>query len=70
MLYYLQNYVQVYFDGYHGDCSDTVMVGDVDDKGRKLVEAARTCLYAGISVCAPGVPFNKIGKPEKKLHWS
>jgi methionyl aminopeptidase len=53
--------LKVYFDGYHGDCSKTVLVGDVDEKGKKLVEASEMCMEAGISVCAPGVPFAKIG---------
>ena len=30
--------VTVYVGGFHGDCSKTFLVGDVDSKGRKLVE--------------------------------
>ena len=30
--------VTVFLDGYHGDCSKTFLVGNVDSKGRKLVE--------------------------------
>ncbi len=30
--------ITVFLDGYHGDCSKTFLVGNVDDKGQKLVE--------------------------------
>ncbi|XP_002014348.2 methionine aminopeptidase 1D, mitochondrial [Drosophila persimilis] len=54
--------VTVYLNGYHGDCSETFLVGDVDEHGRYLVEATRTCLDMCISLCGPDVSFNKIGK--------
>ena len=30
--------ITVFLDGYHGDCSKTFLVGDVDEKGKKLVQ--------------------------------
>jgi methionine aminopeptidase len=30
--------VTVFLDGFHGDCSKTFLVGNVDARGRKLVE--------------------------------
>ena len=54
--------LQVYLDGYHGDCSATFEVGKVDESGKDLIEAARYCRDAGISVCGPGVRFRNIGK--------
>ncbi|KAI7883462.1 methionine aminopeptidase [Lichtheimia hyalospora FSU 10163] len=54
--------VTVYLNGYHGDTSATFMVGNVDSKGRKLVEYTRECLDKAINICGPGVPFNEIGK--------
>jgi len=54
--------VMVYIEGYHGDCSTTVLVGNVDEEGKKLVEAAKACLDHGVMVCAPGVPFQRIGQ--------
>jgi methionyl aminopeptidase len=30
--------VTVYLDGFHGDCSRTFLVGEVDSKGAKLVQ--------------------------------
>ncbi|XP_060062558.1 methionine aminopeptidase 1D, mitochondrial-like [Ylistrum balloti] len=53
--------VTIFFDGYHGDVSETYLVGDVDDDGKHLVNVARKCRDAGISVCGPGQPMNVIG---------
>ncbi|KAI8989863.1 methionine aminopeptidase [Trametes punicea] len=53
--------VTVYLDGYHGDTSRTFLVGDVDDKGRELVEITEAALEAGIAACGPGRPFKGIG---------
>ncbi|XP_052852489.1 methionine aminopeptidase 1D, mitochondrial [Drosophila gunungcola] len=54
--------VTVFFNGYHGDCSETFLVGEVDERGSFLVEATRSCLDQCISLCGPGVEFNEIGK--------
>lgn len=54
--------VTVYLNGCHGDCSETFMVGEVDEQGRFLVEATKSCLDQCISLCGPGVEFNKIGQ--------
>lgn len=58
--------VTVYLNGYHGDTSKTFLCGDVDDKAKKLVEVTQECLLKAISICAPGVEFNKIGKMIQK----
>ncbi|KAF8699473.1 hypothetical protein AX14_000925 [Amanita brunnescens Koide BX004] len=54
--------ITVYLNGYHGDTSETFLVGDVDAKGRSLVAATTLALQAGISACGPGQPFKHIGK--------
>ncbi|XP_022896398.1 methionine aminopeptidase 1D, chloroplastic/mitochondrial isoform X1 [Olea europaea var. sylvestris] len=54
--------VTVYLNGYHGDTSATYFVGDVDEEARNLVKVTKECLDNAISICAPGVEFNKIGK--------
>ncbi|XP_027154442.1 methionine aminopeptidase 1D, chloroplastic/mitochondrial isoform X2 [Coffea eugenioides] len=54
--------VTVYLNGYHGDTSATFFVGDVAEEARKLVQVTKECLDKAISICAPGVEFNKIGK--------
>ncbi|XP_019871068.1 methionine aminopeptidase 1D, mitochondrial [Aethina tumida] len=53
--------ITVFLNGYHGDCSKTFLVGNVDEPGKKLVEATEKCLYEGISVCKPGAWFRDIG---------
>lgn len=54
--------VTVYLNGYHGDTSATFLCGNVDDEAKKLVQVTKECLYNAISICAPGVEFNRIGK--------
>ncbi|EDV98977.1 GH13612 [Drosophila grimshawi] len=54
--------VTVYLNGYHGDCSETFLVGDVDERGQYLVNCTRDCLSRCIALCGPGVAFNEIGK--------
>lgn len=54
-------YIQVYYNGYHGDTSETFMVGDVDAEGEVLLDVASACREAGIKVCGHGIPFSAIG---------
>lgn len=54
--------ITVYREGVHGDCSETVLVGNVDEASRKLVDVTRECLMRGIAAVRPGVPVNVIGK--------
>jgi len=53
--------VTVFLDGYHGDCSETFAVGNVDDPGRQLIETCKEALAVGISACGPGRLFKGIG---------
>lgn len=53
--------VSVYFHGYHGDVSETFMVGDVDDAGKNLLTIGKQSLMEGINVCKPGARFCDIG---------
>jgi len=53
--------VTVYLDGYHGDCSDTFLVGHVDKYAENLVTVTRECLDAGIQACGPGKWLRGIG---------
>ena len=50
--------VTVFLDQHHGDCSATFLVGDVDQDGVRLVQAAQDCLAEGIRYCGPGKHFN------------
>uniref|UniRef100_T1JFZ5 Methionine aminopeptidase n=1 Tax=Strigamia maritima TaxID=126957 RepID=T1JFZ5_STRMM len=54
--------ITVYLNNYHGDCSQTFMVGNVDDSGQKLVEVAEKCRDEAIKICRPGQRFSAIGK--------
>ena len=51
----------MYYKGYHGDVSETYLVGNVDTDGQKLVGIAEECRDRGISVCKPGAKFSEIG---------
>uniref|UniRef100_A0A8D0D721 Methionine aminopeptidase n=1 Tax=Sander lucioperca TaxID=283035 RepID=A0A8D0D721_SANLU len=53
--------VTVYLDGYHGDTSETFLIGQVDEVGQRLVEAARRCRDEAIAACKPGAPLCVIG---------
>ncbi|KAL1513981.1 hypothetical protein ABEB36_003312 [Hypothenemus hampei] len=53
--------ITVFYNGYHGDCSKTFLIGEVDDEGKYLVEAAELCLEEAIKICKPGIPFQDIG---------
>ena len=36
--------ITVFKDGFHGDCSDTFPVGDIDPYAAKLIDISRECL--------------------------
>jgi methionyl aminopeptidase len=55
--------ITVYLDGYHGDCSETFLVGNsVSDEAKRLVKVAREARDSAIAQCGPGKPLNVIGK--------
>lgn len=54
--------ITVYLNGYHGDTSKTFLVGDVDGRGRELVQVTDEALKRAIAVCGPNRPFKAIGK--------
>lgn len=53
--------ITCYFEGYHGDCSETFLVGDVDEEGKRLVKATYDAWQAAIAYCKPGKRWNGIG---------
>ncbi|KAF5910720.1 hypothetical protein HPG69_004809, partial [Diceros bicornis minor] len=59
--------VTVYYNGYHGDTSETFLVGNVDDCGKKLVEVARRCRDEAIAACGAGAPFSVIGNTISRI---
>ena len=54
--------VTVYREGVHGDTSATLMVGEVDDHSRRLVDETRVALYKGIGAVRAGARVSEIGR--------
>lgn len=48
-------------DGYHGDTSETFIVGEASADARRLVDIARRCRDAGVSVVREGARLGDIG---------
>uniref|UniRef100_A0A2C9JMS0 Methionine aminopeptidase n=1 Tax=Biomphalaria glabrata TaxID=6526 RepID=A0A2C9JMS0_BIOGL len=53
--------VTVFYKGYHGDTSETFIIGEADEQSKSLVKAAERCRDAGIRVCSHGTPLSVIG---------
>ena len=53
--------VTVIKDGFHGDSSIMVQVGDVPSHATRLIEVTRECLYKGINEVKPGATLGDIG---------
>jgi len=53
--------VTVFHEGVHGDCSETVLVGNVSKGLRDLVKTTYKSLRAAIAICKPGTPYSDIG---------
>jgi methionyl aminopeptidase len=49
-------------DGFFGDCSRMVMIGDVSAEKRLVTEVSLECLHRSIAVCKPGIPISAIGQ--------
>lgn len=53
-------------DGWHGDQSETFLIGEVSDAARELVQCTFDSLYAAIDALRPGCPLNDIGRAIEK----
>jgi len=66
--------VTVIKDGFHGDTSIMVLVGDVPAHARRLVRVTRECLYRALEVVRPGATLGDIGhviqQHAEKNHYS
>jgi methionyl aminopeptidase len=51
----------VIWEGFHGDTAATVPVGDIDEEARRLLEATRRSLYAGIEQLREGRRLGDVG---------
>jgi methionyl aminopeptidase len=54
--------VSTILDGYFGDCSRMVLIGDVTPEKQLVCKVSLECLHRSIAVCKPGVPLSAIGK--------
>ncbi len=48
-------------NGFYGDCSAMVMIGEVDPDKKKVVEVSKECLMRSIAILKPGVLLHEIG---------
>lgn len=53
--------VTIYHDGVHGDCSETVFIGNVADNIKELVVTTYEAWKAAINFCKPGEKYSDIG---------
>ncbi|MEM6446615.1 MAG: type I methionyl aminopeptidase [Cyanobacteria bacterium J06642_2] len=53
--------VTLIVDGYHGDTSKTLLVGNPPERARKLVEVTEKCMHLGIDKVKPGNRVGDIG---------
>lgn len=49
-------------DGYFGDCSRMVLIGEVSKEKQLVSDVSLECLHRSIAVCKPNVPMSMIGK--------
>lgn len=49
-------------DGWHGDQSETFLIGDVDAEKLAVTQCALDCLYLAIDAITPGCPVSVIGE--------
>jgi methionyl aminopeptidase len=54
--------VTIFLGGFHGDCSATFPVGEVDAESARLLRVTRECLLRGIEAVRPGRPISDIGR--------
>lgn len=54
-------------DGFHGDTSETFVIGEVDSDRRHLVDLARRCREAGVAVIRDGARLGDIGAAIEEL---
>jgi methionyl aminopeptidase len=53
--------ITCYYDGFHGDCSEMYLIGDVDEAGKHLVRSTYECLEKAMAVCKPDAQIKHLG---------
>ncbi len=54
--------VSCIYQGYFGDCSRMVLLGEVSEEKRRVVEVSYQCLMRSIAILKPGLSLNAIGE--------
>lgn len=47
-------------DGFHGDQSEMILIGEVSSEARKVVDVAKRCMDLGIQAVKPGIVLNEV----------
>lgn len=58
--------ITVFHDSFHGDLNETILIGNVDDAGKKLVDTTRECLALAIQTVKPGGLYRDLGNVIQK----
>ena len=53
--------VSCILDGFFGDCSRMVAIGEISEEKQRVMKASHECMMAAIAICKPGVPIRYIG---------
>jgi methionyl aminopeptidase len=53
--------VSCILDGYYGDCSAMVIIGETDEEKQRTVATSKECLRRAIAILKPGVMLYEIG---------
>lgn len=54
--------ISVWKDGVHADLAETFLVGNVDDRAKRLAAVTKECLNKAIKLTGPNVDLSKIGE--------
>jgi methionyl aminopeptidase len=54
--------VTIFLHGVHGDHNETFLVGDVDERGRELVQVTNEAMWKGIHAVRPSARVHDIGR--------
>jgi len=54
--------ISTYYGGFHGDVNDTFLIGNVDEKYKKLVQVTKEALDRAIAIVRPGCMYREVGQ--------
>ena len=49
-------------NGYYGDCSAMVAIGDISEEKQQVIDVSYECLMRAIKILKPGIPVSTIGQ--------